>query len=53
MRDTMDSIAKDRGRVVHYFWTESDCHAPALLTPEAYRRWKRAKFGKRLYVLFS
>ena len=47
----LEAAAQTRGRKVAYFGMGQDAHFPALLTPQAYARWRRAKFGKGFPVL--
>lgn len=47
----LDALARARERDVVHFYTGSDAHAPALLTPEARKRWRSAKFGKGFRVI--
>jgi hypothetical protein len=47
----LEAAAQTRGRKVAYFGMGQDAHFPALLTPQAYARWRRAKFGKGFPVI--
>ncbi|MEM7281378.1 MAG: hypothetical protein AAF438_07100 [Pseudomonadota bacterium] len=49
--DLLNNAAKARGMTVTYFDMGWDAHLPIVLSPDTYKKWSRAKFGRKIPVI--
>jgi hypothetical protein len=49
--DFMDEMVGRRELKLDWLTTDADCHHPIVMRPEAYEKWKPARFGKGVDVL--
>ena len=51
LMESMREEVEARGLQLHWWYSDGDAYLPLVLTPQAYDRWSKARFGKKHPVL--